>query len=90
MKFIEKNIRAIATEQSYRQAARIVLDAYINRKYQLGLHEIPDSVEISSSLDELEVMIKEMLENDSFKSDELLYYLNDMFDEDTMQNLIFD
>ena len=59
-------------------------------KYELGLSELPDSVEISSSVDELEGMIKEMLENDSFISEEILYYLNDMFDEDTMQNLIFD
>jgi hypothetical protein len=90
MKFIEKNIRDIAAEQGYRQSARIVLDAYLNRKYQLGLNEIPDSVEISNIIDELESMIKEMLEHDSFKSDELLYYLNEILDDDSMQNLIFD
>ena len=90
MKFIEKNIKAVATELGYRQAARIVLDAYLNTKYQLGLHELPDSIEISSCIDELEGMITEMFENDSFKSEELLYYLNNMFDDYTMQNLILD
>lgn len=90
MKFIEKNIKKIADENGYRKAARYVLDSYLQAKYELGLSELPDSVEISSSVDELEGMIKEMLENDSFISEEILYYLNDMFDEDTMQNLIFD
>lgn len=90
MKFIEKNVRKIATDKGFREAARQILDAYLSRKYALGIAQLPDSIELSSAIHDLEGLLKEMIENDSFKSDELLYYMNDMFDDDTMQNLIFD
>lgn len=90
MKLIEKNIKEISEVSGYRKAARYVIDLYLQSKYELGLSDFPDSLQISNSIDELEVMIKEMLESDSFVSKEILYYLNDTFDEDTMQNIIFD
>jgi hypothetical protein len=90
MKFIENNVRKIAVEKGYREAARQILDAYLSRKYALSISQLPDSIELSSSIEDLHGLLKEMIENDSFKSDELLYYMNDMFSDDTMQNLIFD
>ena len=90
MKFIEKNIKKIADEFGYRKAAREILNSYLQSKYVLGLSELPDSLQISNSIDELEGMLQDMFENDSFRSEDILYYLNDVFDEDAMQNLIFD
>ena len=90
MIFLEKTIQDKVANVGYRQAARYVLNSYFLERYELGLSELPDSAEICTSIDDLESMIKEMLENDSFNSDELLYYMNDIFDEDSFQNTMFD
>jgi len=90
MIFLEKTIQDKVANVGYRQAARDVLNSYFLERYELGLSELPDSAEICTSIDDLESMIKEMLENDSFNSDELLYYMNDIFDEDSFQNTMFD
>lgn len=90
MTFLEKTIQDKVANVGYRQAARDVLNSYFLERYELGLSELPDSAEICTSIDDLESMIKEMLENDSFNSDELLYYMNDIFDEDSFQNTMFD
>jgi len=90
MKFIEKNVRKTATDKGYREAAREILDAYLSHKYGLGIHLLPDSIELSNALEDLHGLVEEMIENDSFKSDEILYYLNDTFGDYMITHFIFD
>jgi hypothetical protein len=90
MKFIEINVRKIATEQGYREAAKQLLDAYLGRKYGLSTSQLPESIEISGAIDDIESLLEDMIVHDSFQSDEFLYYLNDMFSDDTFHKMMFE
>lgn len=89
MKFIEKQVKAVIESDGSRKAARIIINKYIYNKYGLSLYELPDSVELMNNIEELSDLLTEMNDSDSFNSEEIMFFLNDMFSDDELQNLIF-
>lgn len=90
MKFIQQKIAAIAAEHNYRYAAVAVLNTYLDSKYGLSLSQFPDSIEIANIKDELEEILRNMIEEDSFESTEIMYFLNNSFDDSFIERIMMD
>lgn len=52
-----------AIENGFREAAKKMLESYFFRKYRFHLSELPDSVSMCETIDELEDIIQNNLEN---------------------------
>ena len=90
MKFLQSKIAALAAAHDFRYAAVSILNTYLDNKYGLSLSEFPDSIEIANIKDELEDMLRTMIEDDSFQSEEIMYFLNDSFDDNFVERIMMD
>jgi len=90
MKFLQRKVAALATANGFRFAAVSILNTYLDNKYGLSLSEFPDSIEIANIKDELEDMLRTMIEDDSFQSEEIMYFLNNSFDDSFVERTMMD